>query len=504
MIQHFLTKYSFELYGAGAVFLALIVFTLLIIAMYSKNYLSNETGKYRYWLLSMFFSVGMIIACLAKNLETFFVGWEIVGLASFFLIGFYQTHARSLENSLIALANYKICDIFFVLAIFLLKSNQPVWAGACLIISTLAKSAQFPFSSWLYRALEGPTPSSSIFYGGLSLHLGPFLLIQNAGLWDQSPELRFFLGGLGLISAIYGFLVGSTRSDVKTSFAFASISQVGLIYMELALGWYHFALWHIVGHNVLRTWNYLRSTSFFDDFFKEQHHSSSKLSEAFFKVLPDKLYFHALNGFYMDQLFIALRNACLLFFLGLSFVFAAKHLWQQTFHSEFLLLLIGTFLSVIAFVRPHTKLIYQSLSLIVSQILLLGSIFLFYIDFLEKIYLASSLIFLGGTLWALAPALKQWAREQTHSGDPFSQSSHLTPKRHIIYLFCVISLTASPGSIQFFLQEALFDDLWNKSHTFMFLALMGLTLNSFHFFKIGQQAFIQEILHPSIKSTLRA
>lgn len=502
MMQHFLTKYSLALYGAGPIFLALTLFTLFIIALYSKNYLSNETGKYRYWLLSSFFSIGMIIACLAKNLETFFVGWEIVGLASFFLIGFYQTHARSLENSLIALANYKICDVFFVLAIFLMELNQHVWAGACLIISTLAKSAQFPFSSWLYRALEGPTPSSTVFYGGLSLHLGPFLLIQNSHLWDQSLELRLLMGGLGLISAIYGFLVGSTRSDMKTSFAFASISQVGLIYMELALGWYQFALWHIVGHNILRTWNYLRSTSFFDDFFKEQHRSTSKLSLIFFKMLPDKLYFHALNGFYMDRLFIALRNACLFFFLGLSFVFAAKHLWQQTFHTDFLLLLIGTFLAVIAFVRPHAKLIYQSLSLIASQILLLTSIFLFYIDFLEKVYILSSLIFLGGTLWALAPALKQWAKEKTHSGDPFTHPSQLTPLRHIIYLFCVISLTASPGSIQFFLQEALFDDLWNKSHTFMILALMGFTLNSFHFFKIGQQAFIQEIFQPSLKNTL--
>lgn len=193
MIQHFLTKYSLGLYGAGPIFLLLTLFTLLIIALYSKNYLSNENGKYRYWLLSTFFSVGMIIACLAKNLETFFIGWEIVGLASFFLIGFYQAHARSLENSLIALANYKICDVFFVLAIFLLESNQPSLAGACLIIATLAKSAQFPFSSWLYRALEGPTPSSTIFYGGLSLHLGPFLLIQNAQLWEHSLELRIFL-----------------------------------------------------------------------------------------------------------------------------------------------------------------------------------------------------------------------------------------------------------------------------------------------------------------------
>ena len=493
------------LYGAGSVFTVLSIFTLFIIALYSKNYLSNERGKHRYWILYTFFSIGILICCLSGNLETFFVGWEIVGLASFFLIGFYQTNSRSLENSLIALANYKMCDVFFVLAIFLHESNRYTLAGACLIIATLAKSAQFPFSSWLYRALEGPTPSSTVFYGGLSLHLGPFLLLQNLNLWSHSLELKILVGGLGIVSAVYGFLVGSTRSDIKTSFAFASISQVGLIYLELALGFYSFALWHIVGHNILRTWNYLRSTSFFDDFFKKEHQSSSKFLSLFLNRVPKKIYFHAFNGFYMDQLFIFLRNASLAFFLALSFIFSAKHLWLQTFHTEFLLLMCGTCLSVYSFIRPHTKMVVQALTLVASQVLVLGSIFLFYIDILEETYIFSSLFFLIGTLWALFPALHQWSKEGTHSGDPFKHTPELTPQRHWIYLFCVISLTASPGSLQFFLQEALFDDLWNKSHTFMILSLMGLTLNSFHFFRVGQQAFISEILNRSlIKKIVKA
>ena len=431
-----------------------------------------------------------MVCGFAGNLETFFVGWEMVGLASFFLIGFYRTNVRSLENSLIALANYKMCDIFFVMAIFFEEAQLHTLAGLSIIIATLGKSAQFPFSSWLYKALEGPTPSSTVFYGGLSLHLGAFLLMQFSHLWDTSIPLRIFLGVIGLTSALYGLFVGSTRSDVKTSFAFASISQVGLIYIELALGFYGFALWHIVGHNVLRTWNYLRSASFFDDFFREDHHSRFDVLGNFFKKMPTKLYFHAFNGFYLDQIFIFLRNSSLIFFLGVSVLFVIKHLWQGTFHWEFLLLFFGTFLSIYYFVRPRLLVKYQVITLVLSQLLVLLSIHIFYIDLIEETYLISSLLFLVGIIYSLWPALKIWSSESAVNGDSFLGQAVLSPTKHILYLVCCISITASPGSLQFFLQETLFDDLWSKSHTFMLLALVCLTINSYHFFRMGQHAFL--------------
>lgn len=487
---HLLSKYSLGLHGAAPIFVLLSLLSLAVIAKYSKNYLYQETGTRRYWLLFTLFSLGILICGFSTNLETFFVGWEMVGLASFFLIGFYQNNVRSLENSLIALANYKMCDIFFVLAIFFEEAKQHEWAGLSLILATLAKSAQFPFSSWLYRALEGPTPSSTVFYGGLSLHLGAFLLIQHSALWEPYLPLRVLLGLIGLTSAIYGLLVGSTRSDVKTSFAFASISQMGLIYIEIALGFHGLALWHIVGHNVLRTWNYLRSASFFEDFFREEHHGRGDWLGSVFKKMPTNLYFHAFNGFYLDRLFLWLRDSSLVFFLGLSVFFVTKHLWHGTFHWEYLVLFFGTLLAVYEFVIPRAKLKQQVIYLIFSQLLVLGSIHLFYIDLLEETYLISSLIFLAGVVYALWPALKIWIGEGAHSGDLYLGQAAFRPRRHWLYLFCCISLTASPGSLQFFLQETLFDDLWNRSHTFMVLALVCLTLNSFHFFRLGQQAFL--------------
>lgn len=487
---HLLSKYSLAPHGAAFVFLILSFFTLAVIAKYSKNYLQEETGSARYWILFSLFASGILLCGFSANLETFYLGWEMVGLASFFLIGFYQANMRSLENSLIALANYKMCDIFFVLAIFFEESQQHHLAGASLIIATLAKSAQFPFSSWLYRALEGPTPSSTIFYGGLSLHLGAFLLLQYSEFWMGYPDLRLLLCLIGLVSAGYGLLVGSTRSDIKTSFAFASISQVGLIYIELALGFHGFALWHIVGHNVIRTWNYLRAASFFDDFFRQEHHERGDVLSKIFQSVSNKLYFHAFNGFYLDRLFILMRNLSLVFFLGSSVVFVLKHLWMQTFHWEYLVLFLATLLSTAQFMLARTRVKQQVLSLLASQFLVLVAIHVCYIDLIEETYLGFSIFFLMGTIYTLWPALKVWFADGVKTGDSFLGLADQHPIRHGFYLFFCISVTASPGTIQFFLQETLFDDLWNRSHTFMVLSLVCLTLNSFHFFRLGQWAFL--------------
>lgn len=494
-----LNKYSFALHGAGPIFLILSFFSLAVIGLYSKAYLEKETGRYRYWFLYSLFSGGILICSCAGNLETFFIGWEMVGLASFFLIAFYQANARSLENSLLALANYKICDIFFIMAIFLHESHSESLAGAFLILATLGKSAQLPFSSWLYRALEGPTPSSTVFYGGLSLHLGAFLLIQHSELWSSTPSLRLLVGVIGLASAFYGFLVGSTRSDLKTSFAFASISQVGLIYVEIALGWYGFALWHMVGHNTLRTWNYLRSASFFEDFFRKDHHHGRGVIYSFLWTWNRALYFHALNGFYLDRIFINLRKYSLMAFMVSTLFIALQSFWTGILPWEIILIIWALMLSIYSFIDPKQSFKNQFLSLTLSQVLALVAIHLFYMDVIEETYLLSSLAALFVLSYSLSPALKIWWNTQEASNKGFLGLAKQYPGRHILFLFAVITITASPGSLQFFFQESILDGLWARSHTFMVMALVCMTLNAYHFFRLGQHAFLGRTL-PSVYS----
>ncbi|MGZ3771416.1 MAG: proton-conducting transporter transmembrane domain-containing protein [Bdellovibrio sp.] len=495
-ILHFFSHhdYGFSLNLFSSIFATLIVFTLIVVGKYSKNYLKGEVGETRFWVLFTFFAAGMLVSCFSKNLKTFYIGWEMVGLASFFLIGFYQTNSRSVENSLIALTNYKICDLFFLLAILFEEAENHTAAGLCLIIATLAKSAQLPFSSWLYRSLEGPTPSSTLFYGGLSLHLGAFVLLQFSSLWDHSEYLRMLVGAIGLSSAVFGFLVGSTRSDLKTSFAFASISQVGLIYCEMACGFYTLAMWHIVGHNLLRTWNYLRGMSFFDEFFKEEYHQvRSRIAQKFYSLLPAPLFFHSLNSFYLDRFSIALRKYGLIAFaiIGLSGLFMSMDSSMDG-NVEFLTLALAFMISVALFLKNRIQPLYFFISLIASQILLFVAIHDFLQDELEHIFLIISAISLALLAYSLLPAIVLWRRFQqdTLKSKHFLGLARQLKLRHIVFLLAAIIVTGSPGTFQFFIQEGILDELWSKSHLFFMVTMVSMTLNTVHTFKIGQVAFL--------------
>ncbi|MGZ3742419.1 MAG: proton-conducting transporter transmembrane domain-containing protein [Pseudobdellovibrionaceae bacterium] len=488
-----LHHYGFSMNAYSLAFGGLILFTLMVVAKYSRNYLKGEVGEIRFWLLFSFFALGILLSCFAENLKTFYVGWEMVGLASFFLIGFYQTNSRSIENSLIALSNYKICDLFFVMAILLEESNFHTGSGLCLILATLAKSAQLPFSSWLYRALEGPTPSSTLFYGGLSLHLGAFVLLQFSSLWDHSGWLRLLLGSIGLASAIFGFLVGSVRSDLKTSFAFASISQVGLIYCEMAMGFYNLAMWHIVGHNLLRTWNYLRGMSFFDEFFREEYHQQENwLLQKILSFLPPSFFFHSMNSFYLDQLSIFLRKWGLFAFAVAGCIGLAAS--PENSHYAFLGLGLALFITVGLFFKENLKPVTFLTGLVVSQILFLVSIHSFFEDKLEHLYLLVCSCSLALLIFSLWPAVTLWMKQEK-KGDEKQTFLGLATKlqlRHIVFLIAAILVTGSPGTFEFFVQEGIIDEIWSRSHLFLSVAMVCLTLNTVHTFKIGQWAFLGE------------
>lgn len=95
------------------------------------------------------------------------------------------------------------------------------------VIAALAKSAVMPFSSWISRALEGPTPSSAVFYGSLMVHAGVYLLLRMAPLLEQAPIVQFVLVALGILTVLYGFLGGLVQTDIKTAFMFSTTGQIG-------------------------------------------------------------------------------------------------------------------------------------------------------------------------------------------------------------------------------------------------------------------------------------
>jgi len=272
--------------GYGLVYL--IVATILTgeIIVFSRSYLHRESGFKRFFTNVKFFYFGLIIVLLAGNLETLFVGWEIIGVTSFFLIGFYRERYLPVKNALKVVSLYRIADVALLLAIWLchhyfgqsinfLDGNrtdileghmlaEPFYQYAIpvmFLLAAMVKSAQFPFSSWLPRAMEGPTTSSAIFYGSLSVHIGVFFLIRTASFWESNLLIRYAIGGIGLITVITSTFTASVQSTIKTQVAYSSISQIGLMFIELAFGLYWLAIFHFVGNALLRSYQLLISPS---------------------------------------------------------------------------------------------------------------------------------------------------------------------------------------------------------------------------------------------------
>lgn len=134
---------------------------------------------------------------------------------------------------------------------------QVFFIGIMIVVAAAVKSAQLPFSSWLPRAMEGPTTSSAIFYGSLSVHLGVFLLLRTYPLWESILAIKIGIIVVGLLSAIIASGIAKVQSSVKTQIAYSSITQIGLIFIEVALGWHKVALIHFTANSFLRTYQLL-------------------------------------------------------------------------------------------------------------------------------------------------------------------------------------------------------------------------------------------------------
>lgn len=270
----------------SAVYLFTGGFIVMLVTVYSRYYLHREEGYKRFFNTVLFFYTGYTIVVLAGNLETLFIGWEILGVASFLLIAFYRNRYLPVKNAIKVFSVYRIGDVGLILAMwmshhlwhenitFLKLSNYELvhhhleshtWVGVfislMILVTAAAKSAQLPFSSWLPRAMEGPTPSSAIFYGSLSVHIGAFLLMRTFHFWEHQTSIRILIGVLGLSTSVIASSIARVQSSVKTQVAYSSMAQIGLIFVEIAAGLEVLALIHFAGNAFLRTYQLLVSPS---------------------------------------------------------------------------------------------------------------------------------------------------------------------------------------------------------------------------------------------------
>ena len=259
-----------------------------VVSAFSNRYLHREPGYNRYFVLLAMFVTGMLLVALAGNVAVLFIGWELVGLSSALLVAFFHERPAAVSNAFRVLSVYRISDAAMLSAAVLLRhvagtdSLSLLFGGGAgstatlpattatiiailLIVAVAGKSALLPFSSWLPRAMEGPTPSSAVYYGSLSIHAGCFLLLRAAPLLEQAPAARLLAGGLGAATALFAGTTTRVQSDVKSSLAYASLTQVGLIVVEIAIGWYTIAFVHLAGHACFRLLQFLSAPNVLHD-----------------------------------------------------------------------------------------------------------------------------------------------------------------------------------------------------------------------------------------------
>jgi NADH-quinone oxidoreductase subunit L len=345
------------------VFLILTHILGLLVVRYSHGYLHLEKGFQRFFATILFFIFGMYLLSLAGTIDMFFAGWEIVGMSSFLLIAFYRSHSRSVLNAMRIYNVYRICDVglllgavmghllwheagrFSVLAGLGMEDFAKEHATGLLVISflvilaSLGKSAQFPFYNWPSRAMEGPTPSSAIFYGALSIHAGVFLLIRTYPIWSYHLIAKITIALIGLTTFLLSFFQQKVQSNIKGQISYAITGNIGLMYIELSFGLLDLVIIHIFCHALYRCFQLLVSPSIVFNSLTINNLVVGRKKSGLPQV-SSTLFSLALADFYLD-----------LSWRGLSFFGWKKLFWKlkKILMKPIFILLLSLLLSLIVF-----------------------------------------------------------------------------------------------------------------------------------------------------------
>lgn len=276
---------SFFLDWVAVSFLATLSIVCYSITRYALIYLKKDEGYQRFFSTLGFFMFGYSLVVLSDNFEMLFAGWEFLGITSFLLISFYRYRIRPVKNALKIFTIYRLGDVGLLLGAWLsqliwhetldfgrlseftqliqtqVQTKEAMVISLLIVLSAAAKSAQFPFCFWLPKAMEGPTPSSAIFYGALSIHVGVYVLLRMFPLWAGFLIARGFLFGIGISTVVLSASATRVQSNIKAQVAYSSLIQVGFMFCEVALGFEKLCLIHLISNAFLRGYQLLVSPS---------------------------------------------------------------------------------------------------------------------------------------------------------------------------------------------------------------------------------------------------
>ena len=278
--------------------LLIVVTTIgLLVHVYSIGYMAHDPGYWRFFAYLNLFMFSMLLLVLADNWLVVFVAWELVGLCSYLLIGFwYRKNSAALAAKKAFLVN-RVGDVGFALGIMAIfavtlalgeptlnirhsiemliehagELTIPITVIALLVFAgAMGKSAQVPLHVWLPDAMEGPTPVSALIHAATMVNAGVYLVARANGLFASAPEAMVVVAAIGIFTAILAATIAMTQTDIKRVLAYSTLSQLGYMFAALGVGAFTAAIFHLMTHGFFKGLLFLGSGSVIHAVHEEQ------------------------------------------------------------------------------------------------------------------------------------------------------------------------------------------------------------------------------------------
>nr|YP_010622876.1 NADH-plastoquinone oxidoreductase subunit 5 [Barringtonia asiatica]WBF92775.1 NADH-plastoquinone oxidoreductase subunit 5 [Barringtonia asiatica] len=269
-----------------SIMLILITTVGIMVLIYSDNYMSHDQGYLRFFAYMSFFSTSMLGLVTSSNLIQIYIFWELVGICSYLLIGFWFTRPVAANACQKAFVTNRVGDFGLLLGILgfywitgslefrdlfeifnnLIYNNEVnvLFVILCAILvfaGAVAKSAQFPLHVWLPDAMEGPTPISALIHAATMVAAGIFLVARLLPLFIVIPYTMNFISFVGIITLFLGATLALAQKDIKRGLAYSTMSQLGYMMLALGMGSYRTALFHLITHAYSKALLFLGSGS---------------------------------------------------------------------------------------------------------------------------------------------------------------------------------------------------------------------------------------------------
>lgn len=277
---------GFVLDPLGSVMLALVTTITLLVMIYSHGYMAHDKGYVRFFTYLALFSSSMMGLIVSPNLLEIYVFWELVGMCSYLLVGFWYDRDGAAHAAQKAFVVNRVGDFGLLLGILGLfwatnsfdfneiatgisqsisDHSIPIWAALLLcflvFLGPMAKSAQFPLHVWLPDAMEGPTPISALIHAATMVAAGIFLVARLQPLYSIFPSIQFIIALVGTITCFLGASIAMTQMDLKKGLAYSTVSQLGYMMLAMGCGAPVAGIFHLVTHACFKAMLFLGSGS---------------------------------------------------------------------------------------------------------------------------------------------------------------------------------------------------------------------------------------------------